>query len=200
MPTDLERERLALVRERLQAEIRQKDEALELQRRRFEASIPRAEPQSWRTTLRAMIVAAVPLLAALTAPTVGLIQFGLSQEQAARVTAAARTREAELRAETARQEANRAFNTKRLALYERAILVTGRLASEPIGSPQFQKAQRGFESLFWSQLPLVEDEGVRRAMAELRAELDVRDPNGINQSVLNVANAIRADLREIYGR
>jgi hypothetical protein len=197
---DLDRERLELERERLQAEIRHKEAALELEQRRFEASIPRAEPPSWRGTLKATMLATAPLLTALIAPTLGLVQFGYSQVQSAKASATARTREAELRAETARQEASRAFNAKRLALYEKAISVTGKLASEPIGSDGFKRARRQFESFYWSQLPLVENEGVSNAMAELRTGVINGDAAEINQGVIELAKAVRADLREIYGR
>jgi hypothetical protein len=199
MPTDLERERLELERERLQEETRLKEAGLELARRRLEASLPRTD-RSWGAALRASLVATIPLAAALAAPTIGLIQFGLSQEQAAKAAANARIAESEARAETARLEARKAFNAKRLALYEKAIAVTGRLASDRMDSPGFEQARRDFERLYWAELPLVEDTEVRQAMVKLRPALYRPDAEEINQLIIDVAHAIRAELRDMYGR
>lgn len=199
MSAEREQARQLLELKRLEAEVHFKEAACELMRRRLAA--PAAKPErSFGASLRAALVGAIPLIAALAAPTAGLIQFGLSQEHGARATAAARIAEAGARAEASRTEARKAFNAKRLQLYEKAITVTGRLASERMDSPGFDKARRDFERLYWAELPLVESPEVSQAMARLRPALYRDDPDDLNQCVIEVANQIRADLRDVYGR
>jgi hypothetical protein len=200
MPVDLEAERLALERERLREEVRQRDEELALQRLQIEASVPKPETRSWRTELRTVFLGSLPLLTALVAPTIGLVQFGLSQEYAAQAAAEARKREAELGAATARLEARKAFDAKKLQLYAQAITVSGKLAAEPVGSIAFKKAQQEFERLYWAELPLVETEPVERAMIQLRGAIYGEDVEEINQRVIDLARAVRGELNQIYQR
>ena len=200
MSVDLESERLALERERLQEEVRQKDEELALRRLQVEATLPRPEPKEWRKELWTAFLASLPLFTALVAPTIGLVQFGLSQKSAALATADARKRESELRAETALLEARKAFDAKQLRLYEQAIAVSGKLAAEPVNSEGFKKAQQEFERLYWAELPLIETKPVESAMIRLRGVIYGDDLEEINQAVIDLAKAIRGELDQIYKR
>lgn len=199
MAEGLEREWLALERERLREAVRQREEELRLEALRLQPTTEKP-PGFWRE-LGSSFAAGIPIITALITTSAGLWQFGLLQKQGAVASAEARTREAELRAETERREARKAFDAKRLSLYEKAISVSGRLASDPISSPAFEQARRDFERLYWAELPLVESKGVAGAMVKLRARIALRQPSAedINQGVIDLAHAVRVDLRDVYG-
>src|SRR5436190_1976457 len=102
--TALEMEKL-----RIAEESRLREAELELERRKFEASLPRPEQVSWSRRLGGALVAALPLITAVIAPSFAIWQFGLAQDSAARQAAEARTYEARERAEAQRLDARKAY-------------------------------------------------------------------------------------------
>ena len=104
-------------------------------------------------------------------------------------------------------EARKPFNDKQLALYSEVAQVTGRLVtSSNYTSPEWTKNVRRFEQLFWTELSMVEDEGVKQAMQEFSKQLALlikEDDEGgasvntfkaLQQCSYRLASALRASI------
>ena len=64
-------------------------------------------------------------------------------------------------------EARKPFLDKQFSLYNEAAQVVGRLVTTTGYSPEWAKDFQRYEQLYWTELSLVEDEGVKTAMQEL---------------------------------
>lgn len=88
--------------------------------------------------------------------------------QAQQQAAAAQRQEAELtRQRTVRQfEARRPFLEKQLALYSETAAIVGKLVTHDPSEEAFREARLRFWQLYWSELSVVEDNGVASQMKQ----------------------------------
>jgi hypothetical protein len=113
------------------------------------------------------------LLPAFTAILAGLWVAYTYFENARQIAADQRAQA--IRSDTARLvEAQKPFNQKQLDLYLETAQVVGRLVSVDDASAltdDWKKDARRFEALFWSELSMVEDDVVKKAMGDLQPVL-----------------------------
>ena len=115
-------------------------------------------------------------------------------------------------AETRRVEAQRPFLEKQLSLYFEAAQVAGQLVTLTADDKDWEKIERRFWALYWSELSMVEDRIVEAGMVEFGDRLDdytsirktAKDHNqpfdeteskrSLNEAALNLAHAIRQSI------
>ncbi len=104
-------------------------------------------------------------------------------------------------------EVRKAFNDKQLALYVETSQVVGRLVAANGETASWKTDFARFEQLYWAELSMVEDDGVKSAMQELYPLLKgVRDGKlpGTSQnaefrnSAYRLARALRASLENTW--
>lgn len=118
----------------------------------------------------------LPLLLSLLVPYIGYMQW--------RTTRADNAVAAERKA---------ALDVQRVSLYAETVFVTGklrRLAATPEGrrNSDYTALKDAFENLYWSRLPLVEDDTVARAMVAFRKGLRYAEqptPENLNDLALD---------------
>jgi hypothetical protein len=105
-------------------------------------------------------------------------------------------------------EAQKPFNQKQLELYVEAAQVTGRLVSaETFGTDEWKNDARRFEELYWTELTMVEDDGVKNAMVEFRpvlraiiqkGSLSEEDRRTLQDSSYHLAKALNASIASTW--
>jgi hypothetical protein len=124
--------------------------------------------------------------------------------QHAAENAATIARQAADTAQTRLIEAQKPFLDKQLELYARASKAAGILASLDKDGPDkstWMTAKREFLSLFWGELPTVENSAVETAMVNLRDAVEgyntVRDPKSeVAKRAYCLGHAIRQSIQE----
>jgi|SRR5215468_5343799 len=114
--------------------------------------------------------------------------------------------------ETRRIETQRPFLEKQLTLYFEAAQVTGKLVVLTPDEKLWEDTERRFWMLYWSELSMVEDKGVERAMVTFSKHLqgytsarkalqeqhqpinDTQMKQQIDGAALELAHAIRASI------
>ena len=116
-------------------------------------------------------------------------------------------------------EAQKPFLDKQLALYLETSQVVGRLVAESLYWTNWDTYRQRFEELYWSELTMVEHTEVASAMVEFRTtlqavvekrsklksenkieeEFNTIDRNGLRDSALVLAYALRRGIEESWG-
>ena len=171
-----------------------------------ELALKKAEQRgAWKGIERGLTIA-IPLFIALIPASFSYYQFLKTEEAKTAAQSAATQSEANAKRERAKADrttailqARSAFAAKRITLYEKAVKVTGDLMVTRFGTPEYQEAQKQFELLYWSQLPLVEDGDVASAMIALRNSLkEASTEKHIETEVIGVSQAVRTSLKDLY--
>src|SRR5687767_4611916 len=110
--------------------------------------------------------------------------------------------DAQPRAAIPTQAARQDRRADKLELCEQTSEVTGVIGSRAgsgvdlKNAGEYQKARREFETIYWAELPLVENREVQAAMVGMRGELYRLVPNrdDIRDAAFVLAHAIRRDL------
>jgi|SRR6202035_3248012 hypothetical protein len=90
-------------------------------------------------------------------------------------------------------EARKPFIDKQLALYVETSQVAGRLVStDDYSGGEWQSQFRRFEELFWTELSMVEDEGVKTAMQNFARKL-----RWMNSNKISVQKSDQEELRQL---
>lgn len=105
-------------------------------------------------------------------------------------------------------EAGQSFRDKQFDLYMETAAVVGRLVTVAPESAAWDDAAQRFWQLFWSELSVVEDDGVKSAMQDFAPPLRaVADATGaekaaaqsrLQQPAYHLAQALRASIRESW--
>jgi hypothetical protein len=110
--------------------------------------------------------------------------------------------QADKEATTRRIEAQRPFLELQFKTYLRTTALVGRLITFDPRTPDYQALKRDFDTLYWTELALVEDDNVSAAMVRLQAELNEYEKNPNDQTqiapkvaALILAHAIRDSIR-----
>jgi hypothetical protein len=104
-------------------------------------------------------------------------------------------------------EARKPFNDKQLAVYSDVAGVAGRLATiADLASPEWDQNIKRFYQFFWTELSMVEDESVKKAMECFSAHLQeiikndsehgasAKDFEKLGQKAYQLASALRASI------
>jgi hypothetical protein len=105
---------------------------------------------------------------------------------------------------TALRESQKPFLQKQLELYLEAAKLTSQLATIDRNHDDWRKAELRFWQIYWGELVLVEDAGVKTAMArfgdQLNAVTFASDPQGaLKEPAAKVAEACRKSIEESWG-
>jgi hypothetical protein len=105
-------------------------------------------------------------------------------------------------------EVQKPFNSKQLDLYAETAQVAGRLVTaDDVSSPQWKADVRRFDELYWTELSMVEDQGVKLAMVDLRPRLQAittrgsmsdQDRDALQQSSYRLAKALNAGIASTW--
>jgi hypothetical protein len=111
-----------------------------------------------------------------------------------------RRAQAEKEAVTRRIEAQRPFLELQFKTYLRTTTLVGKLIVLDPTSADYQALRQEFDTLYWTELALVEDDNVSSAMVRLQADLSEyekrpNDRTQIKVSALRLAHAIRDSIR-----
>jgi hypothetical protein len=138
------------------------------------------------------------------------------------VKAAEARKSEELRAQTAAQaasenrtrwiEAQKPFLSKQLDLFFETAQVAGRLVTEDVQSPAWKADDLRFSALYWSELTMVEQVGVAKAMSDFKDKLvpieskvkagqpvDDKDMEPLRSICLDLAQALRGGVERSWG-
>ena len=104
-------------------------------------------------------------------------------------------------------EAQKPFLDKQLVLYFETAQVVGRLLTEDMSTPEWDRDKIRFEELYWSELAMVEHTEVASAMVNFRPVLvTVKVKRGqlltepdATTAALGVARALRKGIEESWG-
>jgi hypothetical protein len=134
-------------------------------------NLPTKEQARLSPTTTAILALTQGLLPALTAIVGGLwIVWTYIDNQ--KHTQSAQAEQARRDSDARTFEARKPFLDKQLALYIETSQVSGQLVSgDDLLDPEWKKQFRRFEQLYWSELSMVEDDGVKAAMEEFGAKL-----------------------------
>jgi hypothetical protein len=97
-------------------------------------------------------------------------------------------------------EAQRPFLDKQLALYFETSEVVGRLVTLAPTDPKWSQDERRFWALYWSELSMVEQDGVEGAMVRLGTSLkkykaDPSQISAVEKDALGLAHSIGASIK-----
>jgi len=105
-------------------------------------------------------------------------------------------------------EAGQRFRDRQFDLYMETAAVVGRLVTVDPAGPVWEAAAERFWQLFWSELSVVEDGGVKTAMQDfgppLRAVEATAPPDrraaqaGLQQPAYRLSQALRASIRQSW--
>jgi hypothetical protein len=107
-------------------------------------------------------------------------------------------------------EAQKSFSQKQLQLYAETGRVLGRLVSADdtmFGKDDWKKDARRFEALYWAELSMVEDEGVKQAMinfrpvllsVEQKSSVGSQDRVDLQNATYRVAKALNASIASTW--
>ena len=155
----------------------------------------------WVSALLQLTQALLPTLTAIAAGAWVAFTY-LDQEKEA-------TRQQSVQAEkdnrTRSFEARKPFSDKQLTIYVETSKIIGELVSYDHHTPGWDIAFIRYEELYWTELSMVEDEGVKEAMQDFRPRLlKIKETGGDNingdlrNSAYRVARALRASIETTW--
>jgi hypothetical protein len=185
---------LALRERQIEEELSLKRLELELKREELlDARIARHAQGRWLNRLGQVMVGAIPLFVALTGGAIALVELRAKHAYEAEKSILVAKEAAEVNRWKVSIEAGRESRERKKELYAKAIAVSGQLLINPTD------ARKQFETLYWSELPLVEDAGVESAMVAVRDCLGGRAPEcSLERAVLALSREIRRDLNDDF--
>jgi hypothetical protein len=170
---------------------------------------PSSRPKRWLKTFREELGAWLSVLTIVAAGLFGLVKYLDQQHEAelARITQAKtaeenRVAQAERENMTRLIESQRPFLDQQFKTYLRTNALVGRMVVLRPADPEFLKLVEEFESLYWSELALVEDRGVAQAMSELGKKIHqvagsaIHSPGYFNAEAIELAHAFRDSIRK----
>jgi hypothetical protein len=167
-------------------------------------------PAEYHSRMLEIIKAWLPVLTVVVGALWGFYEYIETQKKAEttrlvqeNTLASQRAEQSKRDGETRRIEAQKPFLELQFKTYVHAITLVGKLASIDIKSPDYQPIMDEFEMLYWADLGLVMDDGVLKAVNELRRSLEKNRNEPTHESDLNVKSgaeetitAIRESIRK----
>lgn len=149
----------------------------------------------WLRMAERLVPAFLPVLTAVVGGVWAVSMFVAAQRDATQKAA----RQAADTAQARLIEAQKPFLDKQLELYVRASKAVGTLitAEKNVSADSpWATAEREFLSLFWAELPMVENTGVETAMVNVRDSLVTGEKSQLEKRAYCLGHAIRQSIEE----